>query len=76
MADTCRWASPWSCLAAQLRWRVLHARGPTKAKVSYETLREWLASGELAPGGKLPSERTLVRGREHTTGQCARLRPA
>ncbi|MFJ5109334.1 GntR family transcriptional regulator [Streptomyces sp. NPDC088551] len=33
--------------------------GPKTAKV-YETIREWLASGELAPGDKLPSERTLV----------------
>ncbi|MFE3601017.1 GntR family transcriptional regulator [Streptomyces sp. NPDC059142] len=33
--------------------------GPKTTKV-YETIREWLASGELAPGDKLPSERTLV----------------
>ncbi|MFJ2178116.1 GntR family transcriptional regulator [Streptomyces sp. NPDC087851] len=33
--------------------------GPKTTKV-YETIRDWLASGELAPGDKLPSERTLV----------------
>lgn len=33
--------------------------GPKTAKV-YETIREWLASGELVPGDKLPSERALV----------------
>ncbi|MGC5233799.1 GntR family transcriptional regulator [Streptomyces albogriseolus] len=33
--------------------------GPKTAKV-YETLREWLAAGEYAPGDKLPSERALV----------------
>ncbi|WP_327157261.1 NUDIX domain-containing protein [Streptomyces tubercidicus] len=33
--------------------------GPKTAKV-YETLRTLLASGEYAPGDKLPSERTLV----------------
>lgn len=33
--------------------------GPKTAKV-YETIRAWLADGELAPGDKLPSERTLV----------------
>lgn len=32
--------------------------GPKTAKV-YETIRQWIASGELAPGDKLPSERTL-----------------
>ncbi|MFB6983972.1 GntR family transcriptional regulator [Streptomyces scopuliridis] len=33
--------------------------GPKTTKV-YETIRDWLSSGELAPGDKLPSERTLV----------------
>ncbi|MFG2161008.1 NUDIX domain-containing protein [Streptomyces olivaceus] len=33
--------------------------GPKTTKV-YETLRTRLASGDYAPGGKLPSERTLV----------------
>ncbi|MFD7920517.1 NUDIX domain-containing protein [Streptomyces sp. NPDC059740] len=33
--------------------------GPKTTKV-YETLREWLATGRLAPGDKVPSERTLV----------------
>lgn len=33
--------------------------GPKTTKV-YETIRGWLASGELAPGDKVPSERTLV----------------
>ncbi|MFJ8002408.1 GntR family transcriptional regulator [Streptomyces sp. NPDC096310] len=33
--------------------------GPKTTKV-YETIREWLASGELAPGDKIPSERALV----------------
>lgn len=33
--------------------------GPKSARV-YETIREWINSGKLAPGDKLPSERTLV----------------
>lgn len=33
--------------------------GPKSAKV-YEAIRARLASGELAPGDKLPSERTMV----------------
>ncbi|WP_079151945.1 NUDIX domain-containing protein [Streptomyces sp. RTd22] len=33
--------------------------GPKTTKV-YETIRDWLTSGELAPGDKLPSERSLV----------------
>lgn len=33
--------------------------GPKSAKV-YETIREWIASGKLMPGDKLPSERKLV----------------
>ncbi|MFF7153110.1 NUDIX domain-containing protein [Streptomyces sp. NPDC008139] len=33
--------------------------GPKTAKV-YETIREWLANGELAAGDRLPSERALV----------------
>ncbi|MGG7574744.1 NUDIX domain-containing protein [Streptomyces sirii] len=33
--------------------------GPKSTKV-YETIREWIDSGVLAPGDKLPSERTLV----------------
>lgn len=36
--------------------------GPKTTKV-YETIREWLASGELAPGDKLPSERALAVAR-------------
>ncbi|WP_328725691.1 NUDIX domain-containing protein [Streptomyces sp. NBC_00259] len=32
----------------------------TKSARVYRTVREWIASGELAPGSKLPSERTLV----------------
>lgn len=33
--------------------------GPKTTKV-YETIREWITDGELAPGDKLPSERVLV----------------
>jgi DNA-binding FadR family transcriptional regulator len=33
--------------------------GPKSAKV-YETIRQWLASGGLQAGDKLPSERALV----------------
>ncbi len=32
--------------------------GPKPARV-YRTIREWVASGKLQPGEKLPSERTL-----------------
>ncbi|MFE3326802.1 NUDIX domain-containing protein [Streptomyces sp. NPDC059176] len=32
----------------------------TKSARVYRTIREWVASGELPPGSKLPSERTLV----------------
>ncbi|MEC4015227.1 NUDIX domain-containing protein [Streptomyces sp. H27-D2] len=33
--------------------------GPKTARVD-QTIREWIASGKLSPGDKLPSERTLV----------------
>ena len=33
--------------------------GPKTVKV-YETIRGWLAGGEIVPGDKLPSERALV----------------
>ncbi|MGR3934947.1 NUDIX domain-containing protein [Streptomyces sp. BRA346] len=33
--------------------------GPKSAR-AYSTIREWIASGKLSPGDKLPSERTLV----------------
>ncbi|WP_217197071.1 NUDIX domain-containing protein [Streptomyces buecherae] len=33
--------------------------GPKSAKV-YETILEWITSGKLSPGDKLPSERSLV----------------
>lgn len=38
---------------------MLRGWGPKTARVD-KTLREWIASGELSPGDKLPSERTLV----------------
>ncbi|MFE7788658.1 GntR family transcriptional regulator [Streptomyces sp. NPDC057460] len=34
--------------------------GPKSARV-YRTIREWVASGKLQPGEKLPSERTLEK---------------
>lgn len=42
-----------------LRMESAPRMGPKTTKV-YETIREWLASGELEPGEKLPSERALV----------------
>ena len=52
--------------------------GPKSARV-YLTIREWIASGKLQPGDKLPSERTLEKdldiGRTatpHGAGQARR----
>ncbi|GAA0960961.1 hypothetical protein GCM10009575_094880 [Streptomyces rhizosphaericus] len=42
-----------------LRMESAPQMGPKTTKV-YETILEWLTSGKLAPGDKLPSERALV----------------
>jgi DNA-binding FadR family transcriptional regulator len=34
--------------------------GP-KTTQAYQTIQGWLETGEIPPGGKLPSERTLAR---------------